>query len=204
MRPHLLAVLALLAAATPAVAAPRLHGIPAHVRSGQELQIAWTGLGPEADEAELELSLAGGRWVRISPELEAHEGGFTWRVPAGLAGPARLRLKYGGEGFEAEGETSTPFVLEAGAATATRSDDPALDDWWSLGRLGGELPFPQVSGAASLHRAAQVWALAPEPRPMARFVVAAADRFALREDVRRRSVPCPCHGELQRIHPLRI
>src|SRR5262245_24613566 len=90
-------VLALLAAAAPAGAAPRLGGIPARVRAGVELRITWYGLGADAHEAELELSLAGGRWVRISPELEAREGGYTWRVPSRLSGPARLRLKYGGE-----------------------------------------------------------------------------------------------------------
>src|SRR5215471_20165452 len=99
MRSPLLAALAigLLAAATPAVAAPRLQGVPARVRGGSELRVTWSGLGSGAHEAELELSLAGGRWVRVSPELDAREGGFTWRVPAGLAGPARLRLRFGGE-----------------------------------------------------------------------------------------------------------
>lgn len=99
MRPSVLLafVLALIVTAAPAAAEPELHGIPVHVRAGTDLEITWTGLGPEAHEAELELSLSGGRWVRISPELEVREGHFTWHVPAGLAGPARLRLKYGGE-----------------------------------------------------------------------------------------------------------
>jgi len=204
MRPHLLAALALLAAAAPAAAAPRLDGIPARVRAGHELRITWTGLVPDAHEAELELSLAGGRWVRISPELEAHEGGFTWRVPAGLAGPARPRLKYGGQGFEAEGEMSTPFVLEADGAASTRAADPALDDWWWLGRQGGGSPFANVSGAASLHRASPACALAPGPDPMARLAVAAADRSPLHADVRRSRVPSEHRRDLPRSYPLRI
>src|SRR5215471_13631614 len=124
MRSPLLAMiaLALLAPAARAAAAPRLHGIPARVRSGAELRVTWTGLGAEAHEAELELSLAGGHWVRISPELEAREGGFTWRVPSGLAGPARLRLRYGGEGFEVESDVSVSFVLEATAVAMHAAD----------------------------------------------------------------------------------
>src|SRR5262245_28478622 len=100
MRPF--AVLLLMLAATPAAAHPHLEGLPARVHAGSPLHITWAGLGPEVHEAELELSLAGERWVRISPELEAREGGFMWQVPATLSGPARLRLKYGGEWFEAE------------------------------------------------------------------------------------------------------
>src|SRR5262249_35825585 len=109
-----LALLVLLVAA-PAAAGPHLAGIPARVQAGAELHIGWVGLGPEVHEAELELSLAGGLWIRISPELEAREGGFIWRVPANLAGPARLRLRYGGGWFEAEGEVSMPFRIEGAA-----------------------------------------------------------------------------------------
>src|SRR5262245_53426090 len=101
--PPVAALLLAALAAAPAGAAPRLGGIPARVRAGDEVRITWSGLGAGAHEAELELSLAGGRWVRISPELEAREAGYTWRVPARLAGSARLRLKFGGDSFEAEG-----------------------------------------------------------------------------------------------------
>src|SRR5580765_284760 len=145
MRPPLIAslALALLAVAAPATASPRLHDIPTRVRAGTDLRITWTGLGPEAHEAELELSLAGGHWVRISPELDAREGGFTWHVPAGLAGPARLRLRYGGEWFEAEGDVSMPFVLEPGAVS-TRVPNSDVDEWWRLGRQAESLPGPLV------------------------------------------------------------
>src|SRR5262245_22752392 len=60
LRPPALAALALVMVASVASAAdaPRLHGIPTHVRAGTDVKITWTGLGPEAHEAELELSLA--------------------------------------------------------------------------------------------------------------------------------------------------
>ena len=205
MRAPLLAaiVIGLLVAAAPAAAAPRLVGIPAHVRGGTELRIRWTGLGPEADEAELELSLAGGRWVRISPELDAREGGFTWRVPSGLAGPARLRLRYGGEGFETEGDVSMPFVLQSDAV-ANRAPDAGVGDWWSLGRRAASLPDAHVAGAPSLQPRVASFALTPEPDRMARLAMSFAGQTPVRtpaatqrDFVRRRGDPVRCH-------PLRI
>jgi hypothetical protein len=148
MRPRLLAALAmlLLAPAARAATRPHLEGIPAHIRAGAEICITWTGLGADVHEAELELSLAGGRWVRISPELEAREGGFSWHVPVGLSGPARLRLRYGGERFEAEGEVSTPFVIAPGnRGTVSVAPDRELGEWWCLGRDTGALPASQFS-----------------------------------------------------------
>src|SRR5262249_62289364 len=123
MRPLRAALFALVLAvsATTAVAEPRLLGIPTHVPAGGRLHVRWTGLGPEVHEAELELSLGGGRWTRISPELDANEGGFTWVVPAGLAGPARLRLRDGGEGFGAAGQRRPALAIASAARAPPRA-----------------------------------------------------------------------------------
>ena len=205
MRPPLLAVLALAVLAVPAAAAPRLQGIPAHVRAGTELRITWTGIGPEAHEAELELSLGGGRWVRISPELDAREGGYTWRVPAGLAGPARLRLKYGGEWFEAEAEVATPFVLESSeGVTSARMPDHGLGEWWCLGVRSGSPPLQQVSGAVSLHRRGPALALSPEPDRMARLAGAPVARCFVRPPTPARGEHVADRGSPSRSYPLRI
>ena len=157
----LLALAGLLPAAI-AAAGPRLHGIPARVRAGESVEIRWTGLGVEAHEVELELSLAGGRWVRVSPELESREGSFAWRVPAGLAGPSRLRLKYGGQWFEAEGEVSTPFVIEADARSAALpTPDPAFSEWWFVGTHARGARSAQVAGSAALEPVMPSLAIAP-------------------------------------------
>jgi hypothetical protein len=210
MRHRLLTALAilpvLLAPAARAATPPHLDGIPAHIRAGSEVRITWTGLGPKVHEAELELSLAGGHWVRISPELEAREEGFTWRVPAGLSGPARLRLRYGGEWFEAEGETSTPFVIESGHRTAaSAAPDRELGEWWCLDRFAGALPSAhQMSGAVTLHRAGPSVALPPEPERFARVVAELVSRSPARERARRaREHVSPCVSPPRR-HPLRI
>ena len=205
MRTPLIAslALALVATAAPATASPRLLGIPARVRAGTDLRIAWTGLGPEAHEAELEISLAGGRWVRISPELDAREGGFTWHVPAGLAGPARLRLEYGGESFEAEGDVSMPFMLEPGAV-ANRVPVSEMSEWWCLGRQPRSLPGPHVAGAASLRQAGQVLALSPERERMARLDASPTGRSPVRAPAVTRGDGLLTRTAFSRSNPLRI
>ena len=202
MRPPLLAALAIVLLATPAVAAPRLHGVPARVRGGSEMNVTWSGLGPEAHEAELELSLAGGRWVRISPELDAHEGGFTWRVPAGLAGPARLRLRFGGEVFEAEGDVSTPFVIVPGAG-ASRADDATMGEWWCA-LNSGATPLAHVSGGASLRLAGPTLALAPEPDRGMHAAQGPSSRSLERASLRFRRDDGPHRVSVPRSYPLRI
>src|SRR5262249_3692617 len=144
-----LALLVLFAiAASPARAEPRLAGVPARVAAGEQLDISWSGLEARANEVELELSLASGRWVRISPELEARQGHFSWRVPSDLAGPARLRLRIGGDQFEAAAVVSQEFVIEArvdrtspwlgGLASAN-------GEWWGLGRGSGATGSRQLA-----------------------------------------------------------
>ena len=205
LRPAFLAaiLIALLAAAAPAAAAPRLHGIPERVRSGAELRITWTGLGREAHEAELELALAGGHWVRISPELEARAGGFTWRVPSGLAGPARLRLRYGGEGYEVESDVSVSFVLQA-SAVATHASDAGLGEWWCLDRLPASLPPSQVTGAASLHMKEPTLALSPEPERVTRIVASFAGHVPVRSAASSAREPIARRDHVSRSYPLRI
>ena len=126
--------------ALPAGVAARaaLHGIPSELRGGERVEIRWSGLDPDVHEVELELSLGGARWVRISPEMEALEGGYTWLVPSGLAGPARIRLRAGGEQGEREvAEQSLCFVAESGAGPGASLATPG---WWDLGPDHGPAP----------------------------------------------------------------
>jgi len=106
----------------------RLEGVPAVVRSGQVLEVRWRDLPADVREVELELSVDGGRWSRISPELEALEGSFLWRVPEGVAGPAVVRLRAGGAAGERE-------VAESAFRLVGRVDGPgpalAWPGWWT-------------------------------------------------------------------------
>ena len=195
--------IALLAPAAPAAASPRLHGIPARVPAGSELKIRWTGLGPEAREAELELSLAGGGWVRISPELDAREGGFTWRVPAGLAGPARVRLKYGGDGFEAEGDASTTLEIGSDAA-ASCAPAPGVGAWWHLGESPRSLPGAHVANAPTLQARGPSLALSPGTDRIARLAATFAGRTAASAPASSRRDRVPRRDNVSRSYPLRI
>jgi hypothetical protein len=112
----------------PAGAAVRLHAPTGELRSGELFEVRWQGLPSEAREVELELSLDGGRWIRISPELNALDGWWRWRVPQIAAESARLRLRCGGEHREEIAMVSEPFGIVTGPAAKGRRD--FLGEWW--------------------------------------------------------------------------
>jgi hypothetical protein len=118
--PHRLTLLAALTLAwalapAPAHAAPgpaRLWPGP-EVAAGQVIELSWGELPAGVHEMEILLSLDDGRHfaVRVSPELDAHERSFRWRVPNLPAGRARLRMRLGRERAEIETESSAPFRI---------------------------------------------------------------------------------------------
>ena len=178
MRPHgiecrlaaLFVSLALVAGPSRVRAAElRLSGVPPRVLAGERVHVAWSGLSSRAHEVELELSLAGGRWVRISPELDAREGRYSWRVPASFAGPARIRLRCGGDGFEDASEGTAEFVIVADPR-ASHAPGATFDDgdWWTLGRRGGAVPLEGLARPASLGSSEPLHAVAPNPVRWAR------------------------------------
>ncbi|MBI5170098.1 MAG: hypothetical protein HZA61_11460 [Candidatus Eisenbacteria bacterium] len=126
-----LLLLVLLLPASRAHAAARLHA-PAGttLHPGDRVELRWDGLDAGAREVELELSLDGGRWVRISPELHALEGRWTWRVPAVAAERARIRLRAGGERREEVAATGAEFRIEARAAILDSERRDFLGEWW--------------------------------------------------------------------------
>ena len=140
--PRAALILLLLAlAASNAHAVATLRGLPAVAHPGDRLELRWGGLGMAAEEAELELSLDGGRWVRISPELDAHEGRFEWQVPEWASGVARLRLRVGGEGFEESEACAREFVIRGAGADAPTA--PA-GEWWRLERPSRAHAFEEL------------------------------------------------------------
>ena len=127
--PILLALCALFPA-SPARADARLVASQSRVRPGDTVVLEWSGLPARSEEVELELSLDGGRWVRISPELEAREGRFAWRVPAGVTGQGELRLR-AGEAHDERVVAVVAIMFSASAEPpAARLD--ATSDWWNL------------------------------------------------------------------------
>jgi hypothetical protein len=49
--------------------------------------------------------------VRLTPQLAGATRSFLWKVPNLLAARARLRLRWGLDGIEVEGEPSAPFAI---------------------------------------------------------------------------------------------
>jgi hypothetical protein len=163
----LITAMILLAAASTVRATARLGVGGGSLRAGVAERIEWSGLPEWADEVELELSLDGGRWVRVSPELEAREGGYSWVVPEVGCGHARLRLRAGGEHHEEIVAVSDEFGLESSPGALIG------DDWWHLGErhatATGLAPasarFSEATGIASLVVPSRVGTPAPDVRP---------------------------------------
>lgn len=99
---------------------PAIAGLPgpAGVRAGDVVELRWRLDDPSVEELELELSVDGGPWRRISPELPGLTSRFEWRVPALGATHARLRLRVGTRDGEYDLPPSEPFAIQDDAAVA--------------------------------------------------------------------------------------
>jgi hypothetical protein len=87
--------------------------VPELVTAGQTVVLRWSTLPAEVEELEIVLSLDGGGsyHVRVSPELEAREREYRWRVPDLPTRHARLMLRMGGEEGERAGARSREFRI---------------------------------------------------------------------------------------------
>lgn len=117
-----------LAPVSRAGAAVRLNAPSDAVRAGETFKVSWQNLPTDVREVELELSLDGGRWVRLSPELHVLEGSWRWQVPDIAAENARLRLRCGGEHREEVATVSKAFRIVGGPTLKHRRD--FLGEWW--------------------------------------------------------------------------
>lgn len=182
--------------ALPARAAVSLVASSDRVRAGERVTFEWSGLSARAEEVELEWSLDDGRWLRLSPELEAHEGRFAWTVPAGHSGRALVRLRAG----EAHNEDVVATLeLEIVAAAQVRPRGVGEDEeWWNLA-TDSHLPFRAALGQdrASFVPFAAPAAVAPDAQEHVGAPAAASPiRFArthpaLPTDARARAFSAP-------------
>jgi hypothetical protein len=137
-----LVTLILLAAAQPGVArasgSAEIH-VPATVVAGQVVELSWDGLPVGCEEAEVVLSLDGGRTfhVRVTPELEGRTDSFRWRVPDLPTEQAQLLLRIGGEAGERVGAFSRSFrILHAPDPGAESPCFQEGDAWTGMARSG--------------------------------------------------------------------
>lgn len=163
--PSILLVLLCMLMPLAAWAMPGLRASATQVRAGESLVIEWSQLPAGTHEVELELSLDGGRWLRISPELEAHDGRYVWTVPAGLSGAARVRLRYGREHEEHEGGMFA-LTIETDARPLGPAPSIGSDEWWSVGeREHASLPYSLNDAPSLAPSLAQPQALPTDPVP---------------------------------------
>lgn len=152
---RILFALLLLALPLAARASGALRLSAGQARAGDAITIEWSRLPAGTHEVELELALDGGRWIRISPELEAREGRFVWRVPAGLVGDAGVRLRYGDEHEEYAG-TERPIRLLAPDTQLSPDATLDSDEWWNLEDSAAPMPTAGLSDRATLAPAVAV------------------------------------------------
>ncbi len=145
--PILTALLLAACLALPASAAVRFVSPSAPTHAGETITFEWSGLPSQLHEVELEVSLEGGRWRRISPELDSRAGRYEWRVSSWASGQARVRLRAGGEHSEQVIATGAAFEVRSSLAHAFAHDD--ADGWWSLASADTS-PLAQGIGAPVL------------------------------------------------------
>jgi hypothetical protein len=184
MAPRLRTLLALLALAAPlapraARAAPSPLAWPGPlVRAGDTIELTWRALPGEAEELEVLLSLDDGRsfTVRVSPEIEARERRYRWRVPALATGSARLRIRYGVAHGEIETEPTAAFRIAV--AGAPRAAEPLFreDAGWPGADAGRHRDAFARGGGLDRSDPAAAAAAAPPRTPAARTPRAAPCR----------------------------
>lgn len=105
---------------------------------GATVEVRWSApheIAADADEAELVLSLDGGRTfpVRISAELSPRATSYRWRVPALATRSARLALRVG---FDREGGRERLVLVSRDFVIAADSPEPetlarGASEWWT-------------------------------------------------------------------------
>ena len=165
MRAPLRSVIVLVTLLVLAVLAPSARAASAftashdHALAGEAITFEWQGLSADAHEVELELSLDGGRWIRISPGLEPRDGRFVWTVPGGLSGAGRVRLRVGGRHDEA-----VVAELALRVASEMRLGPSSTNDaWWSLESHGA--PCDAVRETAVWSSLTNVTVFTHDPSP---------------------------------------
>ncbi len=135
--------------------------------AGQAFEVRWSPLPADVEEMEFLLSVDGGRFFpfRLTPRIDPRSGSFVLSVPRIDAASARLRIRFGRNGREIDGESSATFsILDSPLippAPFLRRDG----EWW-IARDGRVPPPPSgISGSATLEAARDAAAQVALPSP---------------------------------------
>jgi hypothetical protein len=102
------------------------------VVSGQLVEVRWQALDDDVDEMEL-LLLIGDRdplSLRLTRQIDGSSRSILWRVPNLPVSRARLRLRWGRDGVETEGEPSEPFTILLARTAPFESLRFRDGEWW--------------------------------------------------------------------------
>jgi hypothetical protein len=102
---------------------------------GQIVTVAWDGLPADVDELELLLSVDGGERfpIRLTRSIDPAPGSVAWTVPSVATNGARLRLRFGREGHEEDGEPSAPFRIFVPPGTPSSGFERREGECWVAG-----------------------------------------------------------------------
>jgi hypothetical protein len=181
---------------------------------GDSVEVRWTApCGSAASEAELVLSLDGGRTfpIRITPEISPCAGGFRWKVPDLESSRVRLALRTG-SGEESDDERLTLVSEEFSIAADGDDDDellPGAREVWTRQALDGEgtegLPVESMGGSTADLVAPVHSCDAHEPPPSGGVVRADGGPRAERPaSLASRGVPSPAERPSALPRPLRL
>jgi len=100
--------------------------------AGQLVEVRWDRLPAPVDEMELLLELNTGALhrLRLTPQLDGASRSYLWTVPNLAARDARLRLRWGRDGAEVEGEPSAPFAIRSDSGRPFERVRFSRGEWW--------------------------------------------------------------------------
>jgi hypothetical protein len=132
------------------------------LHAGDVVELTWSAPPRDVEELEILLSVDGGRHfaLRVSPELDARDGHWYWRVPDVSAENASLRVRIGDARGESLGEPTPAFRIMGSAAVgsirASRAATPEVR-CDAMRETNATWPAPVIATAAenaSVHEAA--------------------------------------------------
>jgi hypothetical protein len=188
-----------------------VHFPQGELHSGDVVELTWSQAPRDIDELEILLSVDGGRHyaLRVSPELDAKNGRWFWRVPQLSAAHASLRLRVGDERDEALGEPTPEFSIVSGAAPSNTAEPEARPvhetAWWaaSEGAAAGAGAFGLRPAQASFNRGMESVAIASPRRDLGVRTAPEAPRTQRTEPFASNALPERMSAGFSRNLPLR-
>lgn len=116
------------------------------------MDVVWSSFPDDVEELELLLSIDGGRYfpLRLTPQIDPRSGSFTWVVPRVAAQAAQLRIRFGQDGEEIEGEPGAPFSISVPPLLRPAPFFRREGEWWIAEDGCSVPPAPGVSEAGTL------------------------------------------------------